>query len=42
MLEGYLAPNTYEVYTSATEEDIIRKLLSQTEAVFPEEYQTQA
>ena len=42
ILEGYLAPNTYEVYTSATEEDIIRKLLSQTEAVFPEEYQTQA
>ena len=42
VLEGYLAPNTYEVYTSATEEDIIRKLLSQTEAVFPEEYQTQA
>ena len=42
VLEGYLAPNTYEVYTSATEEDIIRKLLSQTEAVFQEEYQTQA
>ena len=42
VLEGYLAPNTYEVYTSAGEEEIIRKLLSQTEAVFPEEYQTQA
>ena len=42
VLEGYLAPNTYEVYTSADEEEIIRKLLSQTEAVFPEEYQTQA
>ena len=42
VLEGYLAPNTYEVYTSATEEDIIRKLLSQTEAVFPEEYQDRA
>ena len=42
ILEGYLAPNTYEVYVSATEEEIIRKLLSQTEAVFPEEYQTQA
>ena len=42
MLEGYLAPNTYEVYTSADEEEIIRKLLSQTEAVFPEEYQEQA
>ena len=42
ILEGYLAPNTYEVYVSATEEEIIRKLLSQTEAVFPEEYQEQA
>ena len=42
VLEGYLAPNTYEVYTNATEEDIIRKLLSQTEAVFPEEYQNRA
>ena len=42
VLEGYLAPNTYEVYTNATEEEIIRKLLSQTEAVFPEEYQDKA
>ncbi len=39
VLEGYLAPNTYEVYTSASEDDILRKLLSQTEAVFPEDYQ---
>jgi UPF0755 protein len=42
VLEGYLAPNTYEVYTNATEEEIIRKLLSQTEAAFPEDYQDQA
>ncbi len=42
MLEGYLAPNTYEVYITATEEEIIRKLLSQTEAVFPEEYEQRA
>ena len=42
VLEGYLAPNTYEVYVSATEEDIIRKLLSQTEAVFPEAYRERA
>lgn len=34
-LEGYLSPNTYEVYVTATEEDIIRKLLSQTENTFP-------
>ena len=42
MLEGYLAPNTYEMYVTATEEDIIRKLLSQTEAVFPGEAQERA
>ena len=42
VLEGYLSPNTYEVYTSATDEDIIRKLLSQTEAAFPAEYQERA
>ncbi|MBQ7850891.1 MAG: endolytic transglycosylase MltG [Clostridia bacterium] len=34
-LEGYLSPNTYEVYVDATAEDIIRKLLSQTENTFP-------
>ncbi len=34
LLEGYLAPNTYEVYIDATAEDIIRRLLSQTENVF--------
>ena len=42
VLEGYLAPNTYEVYTKATNEEIIRKLLSQTEAVFPVAYQDRA
>lgn len=42
VLEGYLAPDTYEIYTNATEDDIIRKLLSQTEAVFPAEYQEKA
>ncbi len=42
VLEGYLAADTYEVYTNATEKDIIRKLLSQTEAVFPEDYREQA
>ncbi len=35
-LEGYLAPDTYEIYTSAPASDIIRKLLSQTGAVFTE------
>ncbi|MBR6186666.1 MAG: endolytic transglycosylase MltG [Clostridia bacterium] len=42
MLEGYLAPDTYEIYTSATADDIIRKLLSQTEAVFKSEYHDRA
>ena len=41
-LEGYLAPDTYEIYTNATAEDIIKKLLSQTEAVFINEYHDRA
>ena len=41
-LEGYLAPDTYEIYTTATQEDIIKKLLSQTEAVFTQEYHERA
>ena len=42
VLEGYLSPNTYEVYVTATEDDIIRKLLSQTETVFTTENQERA
>lgn len=34
LLEGYLAPNTYEIYVDATPLTIIRKLLSQTDKVF--------
>ena len=41
-LEGYLAPDTYEIYTNATADEIIRKLLTQTEAVFKEEYHARA
>jgi UPF0755 protein len=41
-LEGYLAPDTYQVYTNATPNDIIRKLLSQTETVFSEAYRERA
>lgn len=41
-LEGYLSPNTYEVYVDATDEDIIRRLLSQTENTFPVSRQDQA
>ena len=39
VLEGYLAPDTYEVYVTATAEDIIRRLLSQTDHVYPVEFQ---
>ena len=42
VLEGYLAPNTYEVYVTATAEEILRKLLSQTDRVYPVEYQNRA
>ncbi len=42
VLEGYLAADTYEVYVTATEDDIIRRLLSQTEALFPAEIQERA
>jgi len=42
VLEGYLAPNTYEVYVTATADEIIRKLLSQTEAAFTVENQERA
>ena len=41
-LEGYLMPDTYEVYVTATPSDIIKKLLSQTEAVYPQEYHDRA
>ena len=42
VLEGYLSPNTYEVYITASNEDIIRKLLSQTERAFPADAQDAA
>ncbi len=41
-LEGYLSPNTYEVYLTATPEEIVRKLLTQTDRTFPVEYQERA
>jgi len=42
VLEGYLSPNTYEVFTNATPDDIIKKLLAQTDAAFPSSYQERA
>ena len=35
-LEGYLAADTYEFYLNATEDDIIRRMLSQTDKLFSE------
>ena len=42
LLEGFLAPNTYEIYTDASALDIIKKLLSQTDKVFTAEWQARA
>ena len=42
LLEGYLAPNTYEVYLNATPKDIVKKLLDQTDYVFSTEWQDRA
>ena len=41
-LEGYLAPDTYEIYTAATPEEIVKKLLAQTEAVFRDDWHDRA
>ena len=42
LLEGYLAPNTYEIYTNADPADILGKLLSQTDVVFTADWQDRA
>jgi UPF0755 protein len=42
LLEGYLAPNTYEIYTSASAADILGKLLSQTDVVLTYAWQERA
>ena len=42
VLEGYLSPNTYEIYTNATAKDIISKLLTQTDIVFSDIYHNRA
>ncbi|WP_291956490.1 endolytic transglycosylase MltG [Mahella sp.] len=41
-LEGYLYPDTYQVYANADEEQIITKMLDQFEKVFSEEYRQRA
>lgn len=42
LLEGYLAPDTYEVYTDTTPTAILKKLLDQTDVVFDYAYQERA
>ena len=37
-LEGYLYPETYEIFVNATEKEIIGKMLSQFNAVFTQEH----
>ena len=41
-LEGYLSPNTYEIYTSSSADTIIKRLLSQTEAAYSLSYYERA
>ena len=42
LLEGYLAPDTYEIYTDTTEAAILKKLLDQTDVVFDYAWQQRA
>ena len=42
LLEGYLSPNTYEIYTNASPTDILKKLLDQTDSVLSVEWQERA
>ncbi|MEG0270105.1 MAG: endolytic transglycosylase MltG [Clostridia bacterium] len=42
LLEGYLSPNTYEIYTDATALQIIKKLLDQTDKILNSEWQDRA
>ncbi len=41
-LEGYLYPNTYEVFADATAHDIVNKMLSGFDSVFTDEMKKQA
>lgn len=42
LLEGYLAPDTYEIFTTATLENVMLKLISQVEVNFNSEYHARA
>lgn len=41
-LEGYLYPETYEIYTNATEHDIINKMLAQYDKLVTDEHYAKA
>ena len=41
-LEGYLSPNTYEIYTSSSADTLIKRLLTQTEATYLSGYDERA
>ena len=41
-LEGFLFPETYDVFVNATEEDVINRMLTQFDKVFTEEYYARA
>lgn len=41
-LQGYLFPDTYEIYKDATAEDIVVKMLDKFDQVFKDEYYTRA
>lgn len=41
-MEGYLFPDTYEVYKAAKEEEIIKKMLDRFDDVFTEDYKKRA
>lgn len=41
-LEGFLFPETYEIFTTATEYDIVNKMLSQFDKIFKDEYYDRA
>lgn len=42
LLEGYLSPNTYEIYLTATPAEILKKLLDQTDKIYTLSYQERA
>ena len=41
-LEGFLYPETYEIYTDATAHDVVSKMLAQFDALFKDEYYARA